>query len=94
MGGDEWLDDILNELNYPKVIRSDWIIDRAKASGEKDGNVRRKMNNAIGRIGYDLLRSSNKDGRWKIGDKKVTVYAKPGLDKTYDPVKELINEPF
>ena len=67
---------------------------KAVAGGEKDYNVRRKMGNSIGRLGYAVLRSSNKDGRWKIGNKKVTVYVKPGLPKDYDPVKELITEPF
>jgi len=41
-----------------------------------------------------MLRSHYKDGRWKIGTKKVVIYAKPGLPKNYDPIKELDKEAF
>jgi hypothetical protein len=94
MSGDEWLDDILDEMGNPAAVRSDWITAKAIAAGEKDGNVRRKMANAMGRLGYTMLRSHTADGRWKIGKKKVVVYAKPGLPETFDPIKELAKEPF
>ena len=94
MSGDQWLDDIIDSLNSPPAVRSDWIMIKAVAGGEKDYNVRRKMGNSIGRLGYAVLRSPNKDGRWKIGNKKVTVYVKPGLPDDYDPTKELDTDPF
>jgi len=94
MGSDQWLDDIIDELGEPIAVRSDWITIKAIANGEKDSNIRRRMSNAMGRLGYVMLRSINKDGRWKIGGKKVIVYVKPGLSKDYDPVKELVKEPF
>lgn len=94
MGGDQWLDDIIDSMNNPIAIRSDWIMTRAIANGEKDTAIRRKISNAMGRQGYTMLRSNYKDGRWKIGGKKVTVYVKPGLPETFDPIKELSSEPF
>lgn len=94
LSSDQWLDDIIDNLNSPQAVRSDWIMTKAVAAGEKDYNVRRKMGNSMGRLGYAVLRSPNKDGRWKIGNKKVTVYVKPGLPKDYDPVKELVVDPF
>lgn len=94
MSGDQWIDDIITELGNPMAVRSDWISKMAQAEGEKAGNVRRKMGVCIGRLGYTLLKSKNRDGRWKIGNKKVVVYALPGLPKDYDPVKELDKEAF
>ncbi len=94
MSSDSWLDDILSDMNYPQALRVDWIIIKAVAAGEKDGNVKRRLSNSMGRLGYIMLRSKNKDGRWKISGKKVTVYVKPGLPDDYDPVKELDCEPF
>jgi len=94
MGGDQWLDDIIDELGEPIAIRSDWLITRATEGGEKEANIRRKLGPTMGRLGYTMLRSNHKDGRWKIGGKKVTVYAKSGLPNGYDPQTELLKEPF
>ncbi|MCK5604416.1 bifunctional DNA primase/polymerase [Candidatus Pacearchaeota archaeon] len=94
MSGDHWLGDILSNMGDPIAVRSDWITIKAVAAGDKIGNVRKKLSNSIGRAGYSMLRSTSKDGRWKIGGKKVTVYAKPGLPEDYDPVKELEKEPW
>lgn len=94
MSGDQWLDDILDELGNPIAVRSDWITTKAIANGEKDGNVRRRMAPSMGRLGYSMVRSTAKDGRWRIGSKKVVVYAKPGLPEDWDPINELDKEPF
>ena len=88
------MDDILDELGNPKAVRSDWIHTKAIANGEKDRDIRRKMSNAMGRYDYQMLRSTNKDGRWKIGGKKVLVFVKPGLAEDFNPVEELKQEPF
>jgi len=90
MTGDQWLDDILDELGDPIGVRADWIITKAVAAGEKDADVKRKLGNAIGRVGYTLFKNkAMKDGRWKIGGKKVTVYVKQGTPESYDPTKQL-----
>lgn len=95
MTGDQWLDDILDELGDPIGVRADWIITKAVAAGEKDADVKRKLGNAIGRVGYTLFKNkAMKDGRWKIGGKKVTVYVKQGTTENYDPTTMLTQEPF
>jgi hypothetical protein len=94
MSSDQWLDDIVDWLGEPNAVRSDWIIIKALENGEKEANIRRRISPAMGRLGYVMLRSSNKDGRWKIGGKKVTVYVKPGLPTTFNPIKELDKEAF
>lgn len=94
MRSDEWLDDVIDRMKNPVAVRSDWITTMAVANGEKQTDIRRKMSHAMGRLGYILLRSSNKDGRWKIGNKKVNVFVQPGLPKSYNPAKELTKEPF
>ena len=95
MTGDQWLDDILDELGDPIGVRADWIITKAVAQGEKDADVKRKLSNAIGRAGYALFKNPGvKDGRWKINGKKVTVYVKQGTPESYDPTKQLEQEPF
>lgn len=95
MTGDQWLDDILDELGDPVGVRADWIITKAVAAGEKDADVKRKLGNAIGRVGYTLFKNKAiKDGRWKINGKKVTVYVKQGTPESYDPTKQLEQEPF
>jgi len=94
MAGDQWLDDILDDLALPQAVRSDWILTKAVANGEKEGDIKRKLSNSMTRSGYNLHRSERKDGRWKIGSKIVTVYVKNGTPKSYDPSEELSNEPF
>lgn len=94
MAGDHWLDDILDELGHPDGVRADWIVTRAVAMGEKDADVKRKLSNAIGRVGYVMYKNpAVKDGRWKINGKKVTVYVKAGV-ADYDPTAQLDKEPF
>ena len=94
MTGDQWLDDILEDMNYPVAVRSDWLLTKAVAEGEKEGDIKRKLANSMTRSGYTLHRSDRKDGRWKIGNKVVTVYVKAGTPNDYDPTQELANEPF
>ena len=95
MSGDQWLDDIIDELGEPIGLRADWIITKAVAAGEKDSDVKRKLSNSIGRLGYTLFKNPNsKDGRWKINAKKVTVYVKVGTPQSFDPISTLAQEPF
>ena len=95
MQGDQWLEDIIDDLGDPIGVRADWIITKAVAAGEKDADVKRKLSNAIGRVGYVLFRNNNReDGRWSSNGKRFTVYVKAGTPVTYDPIKELGQEPF
>lgn len=94
MSTDGWVDDILDELGYPQAVRSDLLITKALSTGEKEGDVKRKISNSMGRLGYALHRGERKDGRWKIGGKLVTVYAKIGTDPNYNPTEDLSNEAF
>ncbi|NJA88064.1 hypothetical protein HCX48_02355 [Rhodocyclus tenuis] len=95
MSGDHWLDDIIDELGSPVGVRADWIIQRAVSEGEKEGDVRNRLGKSITRLGYVSFRNPHlKDGRWKIGGKKVVVYVKQGTPLDYDPTLELNKEPF
>jgi hypothetical protein len=95
MHGDQWLDDIIDELGYPKSIRSDWILTKAIANGEKESDIKRKLANSMSRSGYQMHRDpQRRDGRWKIGNKLVTVFCKTGTPKDYDPTKDLQHEAF
>lgn len=95
MQGDHWLEDILDEMDDPMAVRADWVINRAVAKGEKDGDVKRKLANTIGRFGYQMYKCpTTKDGRWRIAGKKSVVYVKAGVPETFDPAAELTDEPF
>lgn len=95
MTGDAWLLDILDEMAFPKFIRQDWIITKAVASGEKDTDVKRKLQNSIGRLDYAMYKNPDtKDGRWKIGGKLHYVYAKVGTPMGQDPTELASQEPF
>ena len=94
MSGDEWLDDILEGLGYPTALRIDLVVTKAVATGENEKDVRRKLSNALSRAGYGLHNSGRPDGRWKIGGKLVSVYAKIGTDQNYDPTNDLKHEVF
>jgi Bifunctional DNA primase/polymerase, N-terminal/Family of unknown function (DUF5906) len=92
LSSDQWLDDILDNLGYPDGVRSDWIINAALQGGnEKENEVKRKLNASIGRLGYVLFHcDASRDGRWKIGDKKCSVYVKPSVNRAeYNPLVEL-----
>ena len=91
---DGWLDDIIDELNYPNAIRSDIILQKAVANGEKEIYVKRKLNNAMQRLNYRMFKSERPDGRWKIGKKLYVVYAKECTPHDYDPTVELSEEVF
>jgi len=92
---DQWLDDIIDVLDEPVGVRADWILTKAEAAGEKVADVKRKLSNAIGRLGYTIFRNpKTKDGRWRLEGKKVTVYVKAGTPANYNPIKELSKEPF
>jgi hypothetical protein len=95
MQGDHWLEDILDEMDEPMAVRADWLINRAVAKGEKDGDVKRKLANTIGRFGYQMYKCpTTKDGRWRIAGKKSVVYVKAGVPESFDPAAELTSEPF
>lgn len=86
MSGDQWLTDILDELNWPDAARSDIIMTKALTIGEKEGEVKRKIGPAMGRADYILFRNPiRKDGRWPFGDKRVSVYVKIGTPPEFDP---------
>lgn len=89
MRGDSWIDDILEELGRPDAVRSDWILAKAEANGEKDAKT--KINNALARSGYNMLRSTMKDGRWKFGNKKHVVYVKAGVEN-FNPLTDMNHE--
>lgn len=90
MSSDSWLVDIIDDLGNPTGIRGDTIMTKAVATGEKEGDIRRKMNNAIGRCGYISFKNTKtKDGRWKIDGKNIAVYVKVGTPKDYNPVEQL-----
>ena len=95
MSSDNWADDALADLGEPNIVRADWITKRAVANGEKEADVKRKLGNALGRIGYVFHRNPNAtDGRWKIDGKKLTVYIK-GTPPTYGELAEALkDEPF
>lgn len=77
MEGDSWLDDALNELGYPNLVRADWIVEIAEKNGMKVAEVKAKLKNAVGRCGYATLQNPDvKDGRWTINGKKAIVYRK------------------
>lgn len=92
---DTWIDDVLETLGAPDAVRSDWLIAGAISAGEKEMEARRRLPGAIGRAGYVILRNPNvKDGRWKIGLKKVSVYAKPNVETMDAALLGLDREPF
>lgn len=90
MVGDEWLDDVLSWMDYPDLVRADWVVEKASETGEPAPAIRKKVGNAMVRSGYDVLRcSGTKDGRWKLDGKNVTVYSKRGTKSTGKDVLEL-----
>jgi hypothetical protein len=86
MLGDEWLVDILDDLGYPPCVRADWILDRAVGMNEVKADVRARMNHALGRLGYEVLRNPNyKDGRWKLNGVLCKVYKRRDYNPTPEP---------
>ncbi len=99
--GDDWLHEIIEEFPSHTGIRTDWLMQRAVAKGQRESDVRRTFTHALGRLGYvhypNLFTDKgekNKDGRWLIGKKRVNVYVKVGTPRTYDPRTELNIEVF
>lgn len=88
--GDDWLDDILDEMGYPDFLRSDWLHQRAVNRGEKDFDVRKKIGATLSRFGYTRYENPNmKDGRWKVGTLKFVVYIKRGAPLRENIIDEL-----
>jgi hypothetical protein len=85
MIGDEWAQDIVDGLGSPHLLRTDWLLERAVAAGEKKENVRARIGHALGRMGYDVLPNRHrKDGRWKIQGVLCKVYKR----RDHKPVPE------
>jgi len=75
MNSDHWLLDALDELDSPKVVRSDAIISTVTKEGMAVKEIAVKLLPAMLRAGYQPFRNhARKDGRWKLGTKLVTVY--------------------
>lgn len=93
--GDSWLEDVLDAMNYPTGVREDWIVQHVVAAGGKAEDARKRINNAIGRLGYvAFMNPATPSGRWKISGKLVAVYVKAGTPRAFDPVAALAKEPF
>lgn len=79
MTADYWLDDILEELGRPELVREDWLITKAVANGEKEQDVRKKVQNVMGRLNYTPYKNpATAHGRWFVGKKSTTIYAISG----------------
>ena len=77
---DDWLDDILDAMNYPDYVRADWVTDRAEGKGEKKGDVVRKLSPTMGRMGYTrYVNPGTKDGRWRVNGTKFVLYIREGV---------------
>lgn len=95
MATDNWLLDILDEMDHPMMVRVDWITAKATAAGEVAYDVRKKIGSTLGRHDYAMYRNpSAKDGRWKINGKWATVYAKTGTAPGLNPKDFVGIEPF
>lgn len=95
MTGDQWLEDILDELGGPVGVRLDWVVAKATVAGEKATGLKQRVMNCLGRLGYVMLRKPKiPDGRWEIKGKKTAVYVKAGTSVEYDPCTELVAEAF
>jgi len=92
--GDAWLDDILNDLNYPDHIGANIVISMAESKGMKAQEARAKLSNAMDRAGYSVNRNyASSDGRWIINRVKFIVYSKKEIDRVFD-LEKLPKEPF
>ncbi|HEY6020011.1 MAG TPA: DUF5906 domain-containing protein, partial [Candidatus Paceibacterota bacterium] len=95
MTADYWLDDILEELGRPEFVREDWIITKAVANGEKEQDVRKKVQNVMSRLGYTPYKNPAKsNGRWFVGNKSTTIYAAAGTAVGQDMSEILKKEMF
>lgn len=79
--GDHWLDDIINEIGNPDAFTAKTIVERAVANGMKMQEVQAKMTYALdrGKEYFKVRNLNSKDGRWKINNKYVVVYARPHI---------------
>lgn len=94
MAPDHWLIDILDDLGWPDGVRYDALMAKARAVGETEADVRRKMSFTLFRNGYEAcMNPTSVDGRWKFSRKATTVYIKKGV-VGFDPIKELSVDGF
>jgi hypothetical protein len=75
--GDYWLIDALNSLGEPDLVRSDAIMAVLVAGGGSSKEYAPKMQPAMIRQGYHLVRNnSRKDGLHRFPERMTTVYSK------------------
>lgn len=95
MAQDTWLIDILDDFKNPDAIRVDWIINKADEIGEKKADLKRKVGAALIRLGYKYVKCpATKDGRWRIEQKRTTIYIKEDLDPKNIDINSLNKEFF
>lgn len=95
MDTDEWLADIIDELDQPAALRADFVLARAEAAGEKRTDIQRKLKPAIARLGYRVhVNRAAKDGRWRFGKKHAVVFVRGDVPASYDPTGDLVEGVF
>lgn len=92
---DEWLVDIIDDLSQQQekagngqlcAVRGDMIMSKASDTGEKVGDIKRKLGSALGRCGFQIYRCPDRqDGRWLIDGKRTTVYVNVLAESNFDP---------
>lgn len=92
---DNWIDDILDSLGNPEMVRSDLILNMAVEAGENELKVRRKISRAMGRLNYEIIRNpEEKTGRWKTKGKRFTVFGKKGVSIKHEQIMQLKSKLF
>lgn len=71
---DEWLIDAIGQLGEAEFLVGKDIIAKAVEGGSKKQDVQKMLTMAMLRNGYTCLRSPAKDGRWKKGGIKLTIF--------------------
>lgn len=75
MTGDHWLLDALETMGSPTFVRADVIVKHCETQGMKPHEIRAKLSNGLGRIGYSVVRNPDRaDGRWKFVNGLTMVY--------------------
>jgi len=95
MTGDAWLEEILDQLKYPKFVRDDVLVAKGVALGGLEQEIRKKLANAMGRMDYAAYNNPDaRSGRWKINGKMVCVFARVGTPSGIDVNNEIGEEAF
>lgn len=75
MEADDWLDDALEVLGRPMLVRNDHLMKAVEAAGENLQGIKRKIGTAMQRAGFSpLMNPGTKDGRWKFGKLNSKVW--------------------